>query len=264
MILLDAMQEPSEYTYTQVYGTLMQASHIAKPIESSEEEQEEQERAVVAAVDEMEVDSTTKDASIPALPCKQHIYLNHKLISHPASVFFPSPSLSSHHIASSSKCPVSEIQHGPEEDADNVSRSRRPHLDIDTIHVNNTARYTWPTYKSEFMAGNLDSDMDHILVLLRILQDVMSIIEPGDNTITQYTMNTIARFTEEPTSNQVYTLIEYLAAMHPINSKYTTRANMWCNLSNHGMRGVGNTEDVYSQTLMDQMNKDMDGPSSSN
>ena len=147
---------------------------------------------------------------------------------------------------------IAEVARAADEDTNNASRSRRPRITRES--PDNSVKYTWASYKAEILATNFDSEMDGIPIMLRILQDTMGIMETFGSSNLQPTLKAIDSWTQQPYAIDVFTIIDSLVAnaSHAIDDKYHTWGSMWSQ-SNHGMRAVSNSEDIYSLKLFAQM-----------
>jgi hypothetical protein len=159
----------------------------------------------------------------------------------------------------SKKRSIIEVARAVDEDTNNESRSRRPR--IARASPESSMMYTWGTFKREVLDTNFDSEIDGIPIMLRILQDIMSIVDANGGIALQSALQAIDGFAQEPFASDVLPIIESLVASHSVDEKYHMWGCTWSK-SNYGMRGVSNSEDVYSSKLFAQMESRFGGSSS--
>ncbi|KIK74308.1 hypothetical protein PAXRUDRAFT_20006 [Paxillus rubicundulus Ve08.2h10] len=152
-----------------------------------------------------------------------------------------------------SKRPISEVEEGRDEDHDNTSRAHRPRMSSQNLSDEGESEYTWNSYQQAFQSGDFDVVMLNVPVMLRILQDIMTILgvtneDPLFSTISSQIME----FTREPTSQSILTLVEFIVSTHTIDNKYLQAAHTWQG-TNHCMRGTTSEDDIYGNRLLEIM-----------
>ncbi|KAG9308378.1 hypothetical protein JVU11DRAFT_11968 [Chiua virens] len=164
---------------------------------------------------------------------------------------------SSQPLAGSSKRPISEVERDLEEDEENASRAQRSRLNKPKDNATGSAsaaeeatgdEYTWMKFRSNFEMKSWPSDMNGIPIMLRILEDVINVVEDEKDPMAfEETIKEVGSWETEPHSIDVLSMIERLAALYTLDGKYMEAANNWTR-THHGMRGVGNDDEVYGKT----------------
>ncbi|KAF8421320.1 hypothetical protein L210DRAFT_936073, partial [Boletus edulis BED1] len=158
-------------------------------------------------------------------------------------LFFPDDDIDMERV---SKRPAEHMESSSDEEELDLARARRQRMDEDQQDDDDVVEYTWHHYFAAMVQHDFEAAFQNMPVLLRILQDILSLV-PEECDQQTYVINNIRGHSQEPSDVEVMNLItSFRSALSDL--KYITAAEQW-GAAGYGMHPTHISDDIYGKAL---------------